>query len=174
MARQPKKSIDQVVAEVRRYPTEAYQFVREGLAFTVERIHGKETSTERRIHQFMQERDLTLQKLQEMYEAGEVPQWMARYIAKLGGVQALNRHVTGQELCWGLRDYALAKWGLMAGAVLRGWNITSTEDFGRIVFALVENDFMQKEPHDTMEDFRAVYDFKTAFEEGFTLRTDSN
>jgi uncharacterized repeat protein (TIGR04138 family) len=77
-----------------------------------------------------------------------------------------NRHVTGQQLCEGLRDYALKEWGLLAGTVLRRWGITSTYDFGRIVFALVDNGHMAKTEHDTIEDFRNVYDFKTAFEGG--------
>ncbi|HEY7115691.1 MAG TPA: Minf_1886 family protein [Tepidisphaeraceae bacterium] len=75
-----------------------------------------------------------------------------------------NRHVSGQQLCEGLRDYALKEWGLLAGTVLRRWGITSTYDFGRIVFALVDNGHMAKTEHDTIEDFRNVYDFKTAFE----------
>src|SRR3954447_18237767 len=34
-----------------------------------------------------------------------------------------NRHVTGQQLCEGLREYALNEWGLLAGTVLRRWGI---------------------------------------------------
>jgi uncharacterized repeat protein (TIGR04138 family) len=172
MARQPKKTIEELVAEVGRYPIEAYQFIRDGLAFAVERIHGKETQTEARVHRFMHEHNLNLARLHDLYEAGKLPKSITRYIEKAGGVQGLNRHVTGQELCWGLRDYALKRWGLLASAVLKGWNVTSTADFGRIVFALVENDFMQKEPHDTIEDFYEVYDFKTAFETCFKIKAD--
>lgn len=169
MPRQPSKTLEQVVAEVGRYPIEAYQFVREGLSFTVERVHGKETPMERRIHKFMQEHDLDLTKLQQLHNAGQLPERMSRYVDKVGGVQALNRHVSGQDLCRGLRDLALKKWGLMASAVLRRWNITATIDFGRIVFALVDSDFMQKEPQDSLEDFRNVFDFQSAFDQGFTL-----
>src|SRR3954451_21366348 len=75
-----------------------------------------------------------------------------------------NRHISGQQLCEGLRDYALARGGLMAGTVLGRWGITSTMDFGRIVFVLIENSMLQKTDEDTIEDFRNVYDFRTAFE----------
>jgi uncharacterized repeat protein (TIGR04138 family) len=75
-----------------------------------------------------------------------------------------SRHITGQDLSEGLRDYALAQWGMLARTVLARWNITSTFDFGRIVFALVENGFMQKTDEDTIEDFRNVFDFRTAFD----------
>ena len=84
-----------------------------------------------------------------------------------------NRHVTGQQLCEGLRDYALKEWGLLAGTVLRRWGITSTYDFGRIVFALVDNKHMAKTDDDTIEDFRNVYDFKTAFDGAYKIECKS-
>ena len=64
---------------------------------------------------------------------------------------------------------ALARWGLMAGAVLRRWGITSTMDFGRIVFVMIENGMLQKTDDDTIEDFRNVYDFRTAFEAKYRI-----
>jgi uncharacterized repeat protein (TIGR04138 family) len=51
----------------------------------------------------------------------------------------------------------------MARAVLRSWNLTRTEDFGTIVFTLVENGEMSKTDRDTADDFNHVYDFATAF-----------
>ncbi len=170
MARQPDKTILEVVAEVGRYPLEAYQFVREGLSYTVEQVHGKEDRMERRIHKLMQDKDLDLEALAEMLEAGKLPRPIDAYLREHGGVQAVNRHVSGRELCWGLRDLALLRWGLLARSVLSQWNITETEDFGRIVFALVENGFLRKQPDDQLDDFREVYDFKAAFDESFDIR----
>ena len=80
-----------------------------------------------------------------------------------------NRHVTGQDLCEGLRDVALAVWGRLARTVLRRWNITSTLDFGRIVFAMVDAGLMQKTDDDSIEDFRNVYEFRTAFEAEYQI-----
>jgi uncharacterized repeat protein (TIGR04138 family) len=80
-----------------------------------------------------------------------------------------SHHVSGQQLCHGLRDFALMKWGLLARTVLRRWNVNSTLDFGRIVFAMVENGFMSKTDQDSIEDFRAVYDFRSAFESGYRI-----
>lgn len=79
------------------------------------------------------------------------------------------RHVTGQDLCLGLREYALLKWGLLARTVLARWNIRRTIDFGRIVFALVENGSMSKTDQDSIEDFRDVFDFSSAFETGYRI-----
>jgi uncharacterized repeat protein (TIGR04138 family) len=79
------------------------------------------------------------------------------------------RHVSGQQLCNGMRDYALQQWGYLARTVLRRWNITTTFDFGRMVFALIDNGLMQKTDDDTIEDFRNVYDFKTALEGNYRI-----
>ena len=80
-----------------------------------------------------------------------------------------SRHVSGQDLCNGLREYAQQKWGLMAGAVLGRWNVNRTLDFGKIVFALVDKGLMQKTDEDQLDDFRDVYDFKNAFEAGYRI-----
>ncbi|MDZ4832111.1 MAG: hypothetical protein SGJ09_18195 [Phycisphaerae bacterium] len=74
-----------------------------------------------------------------------------------------SRHVSGQQLCIGLRDYAIDRYGLLAPTVLRTWNIRRTDDFGRIVFAMIEHGLMSKTSDDTLEDFRAVFDFDEAF-----------
>lgn len=74
-----------------------------------------------------------------------------------------GRHVSGQQLCMGLRDYAIVKYGLMAPVVFAHWNVARTDDFGRIVFAMVDAGMMSKTPQDSLDDFRAVFDFAEAF-----------
>lgn len=74
-----------------------------------------------------------------------------------------SRHISGQQLCLGLRDYAIKRYGLLARTVLNKWHIEGTEDFGKIVYALVEADEMRKSEGDSMEDFVNVYDFEEAF-----------
>jgi uncharacterized repeat protein (TIGR04138 family) len=80
-----------------------------------------------------------------------------------------SRHVSGQQLCEGLREFALTQWGLLSRTVLRRWSINSTLDFGRIVFALIDAGHMQKTSDDCLEDFREVYDFRTAFESEYRI-----
>jgi uncharacterized repeat protein (TIGR04138 family) len=75
-----------------------------------------------------------------------------------------SRHVSGAQLCQGLRDYALDRYGLLARAVLRRWHIHRCEDFGRIVFAMIEAGIMQKTEEDTLRDFEEVFDFDQAFD----------
>jgi len=77
--------------------------------------------------------------------------------------EAGQRHVTGQQLCFALRDLAVERWGMLAKAVLSKWNIRETLDFGNMVYLLVDNRFMRKTPEDSLEDFRAVFDFDEAF-----------
>ncbi|MCH2144407.1 MAG: hypothetical protein MK082_04585 [Phycisphaerales bacterium] len=76
---------------------------------------------------------------------------------------AEERHIRGQEFCLGLRDLAIDRWGLMAPAVLRNWNIHRTLDFGRIVFAMIDAGLMSKTDEDSLDDFRGVYEFDEAF-----------
>lgn len=74
-----------------------------------------------------------------------------------------SRHVSGQQLCMGLRDYAIKQFGLLARTVLNSWNIRRTEDFGRLVFILVESGIMRKSEEDSLDDFSGVYDFDETF-----------
>jgi uncharacterized repeat protein (TIGR04138 family) len=80
-----------------------------------------------------------------------------------GGLSHEQRHVDGQQLCEGLRDLAITRWGLLAPTVLKRWHIQRTDDFGRIVFGLIEAGVMSGTDEDSMEDFRSVFDFRTAF-----------
>lgn len=73
------------------------------------------------------------------------------------------RHITGREFCDGIRQFAIDQYGPMARTVLEHWGITSTLDFGRIVFDLVEVGLMRKTEEDSLDDFKEVYDFKQAF-----------
>ncbi len=74
-----------------------------------------------------------------------------------------SRHITGQELSEGLREFALMQWGMLARTVLSRWNVHRTEDFGRIVFLLVENGWLSKTEQDNEADFKHVFDFDAAF-----------
>lgn len=71
-------------------------------------------------------------------------------------------HVTGQELLEGIREFALQQFGMMALTVFRHWGIRSTDDFGEIVFNLIEAELMSKRPEDSREDFHNVYDLEEA------------
>jgi len=72
-------------------------------------------------------------------------------------------HVTAHELLETLRILALERYGANAREQLRSWGVTRCEDFGEIVFALIDNGVFGKRPEDRKEDFENGYDFATAF-----------
>ena len=74
-----------------------------------------------------------------------------------------SRHVTALELLETLRILALERYGTNAREQLRSWGVTRCEDFGEIVFALIDNGVFGKRPEDRKEDFENGYDFETAF-----------
>lgn len=78
-----------------------------------------------------------------------------------------KRHVTGQELLSGIRVYALAEFGPLAFTVLKKWGIHTTEDFGHIVFNLVNKGILGKTEEDSLEDFCDGYSFDEAFRAPF-------
>ena len=77
------------------------------------------------------------------------------------------RHVTGQELLGGIRDFALSQFGPMAMTVLEEWGIRQCSDFGEIVFNMVETGLLAKTERDSRTDFEDGYDFYQAFREPF-------
>lgn len=78
-------------------------------------------------------------------------------------------HISGQELLQGIRMLGQEKYGLLAQIVFRHWGVTSTEDFGRIVFELIERGEMRKTERDQLADFVHVYEFHEAFDENYTI-----
>jgi uncharacterized repeat protein (TIGR04138 family) len=77
------------------------------------------------------------------------------------------RHVTGQELLDGIRQYALAQFGPMTTTVLEEWGVRHCRDFGEIVFNMVEIGLLAKTEKDSRKDFEGGYDFEDAFRKPF-------
>ena len=126
----PASMADDVIAKALTsrgpYPIEAYQFIREGLEYSVGRVQAGNRDAQ-------------------------------------GAVAQDGNHVTGQQLCMGLLDFAISRYGMLAPAVLDRWRIHRTDDFGRMVFAMIDVGIMAKTPSDSIEDFRSVYDFAEVF-----------
>jgi uncharacterized repeat protein (TIGR04138 family) len=80
---------------------------------------------------------------------------------------ATVRHVAGPELLEGVRQYALKEFGPMVVTVFESWGIRSCEDIGHMVFNLIDAGVFGKTEEDSMEDFKAVYDFQEAFVKPF-------
>ena|SRR3989338_7937864 len=78
-----------------------------------------------------------------------------------------TKHVTGDELLDGIKELLMERFGPMALTVLRYWRVNATEDFGHIVFNLVEKRVLSKTEEDNIEGFRNKYDFEEVFEKGY-------
>lgn len=74
-----------------------------------------------------------------------------------------ERHISGEELLDGMRDLLLQKFGPMTVSVLEYWGIKSTEDFGNIVFNLVDRQVLSKTEEDNIDRFKNAYDFDEVF-----------
>lgn len=135
----PTKSLKQT-AEDAGYELGAFLFVQRGLEFTVKRIHG-EGPKHAEMDDFEDDDD----------------------------AHPPSRHVSGQQLCMGLRDFAKREYGLLARGVLARWRVHRSEDFGRIVFAMVDAGLMHKTAEDTLADFVNVFSFDDAFAEHLLL-----
>lgn len=93
--------------------------------------------------------------------------------------QSLNRtasetaengaHISAHELLEGVRAFALEQFGLMVVPVFHCWGIHSTDDFGRMVFELIDRGEMSKTDSDQRSDFNDVYDFAEAFDRQYRI-----
>lgn len=73
------------------------------------------------------------------------------------------RHVTGQQLCQGVRDLLLETYGRLTPLVLRSWRVRCTRDIGEMVYFLINLNLMGRQESDDLADFDDVYDFREAF-----------
>ncbi len=128
-------ALHQLVARDRRYPIEAYFFVRDALSFAADSMELS--------NQYHHD--------SELYEPAE------------------EHHLTGQQLCGAIREFAVNQFGYMARIVLKNWGIDSTSGFGDIVYNMIEIGLMKKSDQDRRSHFDDVYEFEAAFDEQFQI-----
>ena len=121
--------IFQAVAQDNRYPVEAYQFVREAMAFA----------------------DDTVEMDEYTCDSGVAEETVA--------VRSQERHLTGQQLCEAIRRYAMNQFGYMARIVLKNWGIESTSNLGDIVYNMIDAGIMKKSARDRRSHFDDVFTF---------------
>ena len=81
--------------------------------------------------------------------------------------EGIVRHISGQELLGGMRAHALEEYGPMALVVLNEWGVSCCEDFGEIVFNMIEYDLLARTAEDSRDDFKGSYSFDEAFRQPF-------
>ncbi len=77
------------------------------------------------------------------------------------------KHVSGETMLKGMKDLLMDKYGPMTLMVLEYWGIKNTEDFGNVVFNLVEKKILSKTDDDRIEHFQDAYDFEEVFDRGY-------
>lgn len=84
---------------------------------------------------------------------------------KSAGDTVSTRHVSAGEVLEVIRTIAQLRFGKEARRTLNGWGIRTCEDFGEIIFNLVDAGLLGKLPTDRKEDFQGGYNFDEAFPE---------
>lgn len=84
-----------------------------------------------------------------------------------------SSHISGRELLEGVRLLGLRQFGMMAPIVFKSWGVCSTEDFGHIVFELVERGELRKTERDQLSDFFEIYSFDAAFRDDYRVDTSA-
>jgi uncharacterized repeat protein (TIGR04138 family) len=143
MARTFHHPLLQLISEDPRYSLEAYQFVREALAFAQEYL--------------------------QMGQPADADPPASGRTGALPAETEVEHHLTGQELCEAARQYAVEQYGLLARVVLKNLGIQTTSDIGNIVYNLIRVKLMKKSPTDRREDFDNVFDFADAFNDPTTF-----
>ena len=130
-------SLQQLVGKDARYPVDAYLFIRESLAFAADSAELGSTSLDQ---------DLSEEEMEK---------------------NRRERHLSGQELCEAIRQYAIKQYGFMAKVVLNRWGIQATSDFGEIVYNMIDVGIMKKSSRDRRSHFDDVFDFEESFDKKF-------
>lgn len=84
-----------------------------------------------------------------------------------------ERHVGGRELLDGIHDLASEQFGPMASLVFQRWGVREPEDFGEIVFNLVDAGLLSRRAEDSRLDFADDRDFEVLFERKFRERLEA-
>jgi uncharacterized repeat protein (TIGR04138 family) len=132
----------------------------------------------------MQPQDETITRIED-FILGRRPYKTQAYLFIMGALEftlhklgrkkkraARDRHVTGQELSHGIKDYAISQFGPTARMVLDHWGLRTTADFGRVVYDLIELGFLGKNDRDRIEDFNDVFDLDRELIENYRFKLD--
>lgn len=81
-----------------------------------------------------------------------------------------GRHVSGEELLGGFRDFALEQFGPMASTLMVEWGVEECSDVGNMVFEMIEEQVFGKQESDCRADFEGSFEMLVALREPFLPR----
>ncbi len=85
--------------------------------------------------------------------------------------EEVSAHISGPELLEGCKELGKKQFGMLATTVFRQWGIKATDDFGHLVYELIERGEMRKTDRDQLSDFFSVYSFSEEFDEKYEIDT---
>jgi uncharacterized repeat protein (TIGR04138 family) len=147
----PDKRFAKLLEQDKRYKPEAYYFVFEVLDYAQNRLHLGERCPSEPVN--------IAPEFEPDEQDAELPEEHGNE----------GKHISGQTMAEAARQYALEMYGFMARAVLEGFGIRCTGDFGEIVYNMIKIGKMRKTPNDSRDDFEDVYDFTTAFDHDYVI-----
>lgn len=92
-----------------------------------------------------------------------VAKCLKRLLASSEGKGGNHPHVSGKDICLALKQSFLDDFGTLARGILEQWNLKETNDFGNIIYDLIDVKLLTTSPQDSRSDFVDVYLFKDAF-----------
>ncbi|MEM6329049.1 MAG: Minf_1886 family protein [Planctomycetota bacterium] len=164
----PKHPLAELLSRDQRYHLDSYVFVFDSLRFAQETLNMGGLATTPPGQE---------QHGHATHRSGEGPAASQSSAAEDpdqddGDDGPVERHITGQDLCEAIRRYALSQYGLLARCVFDHWGIRTTDDFGEIVFNLIDIGQMRKTENDRREDFSGVFEFEQALSGGGVFASD--
>jgi uncharacterized repeat protein (TIGR04138 family) len=166
-------ALARILRKDQRYSPDAYFFIREALSYAADKLELRDCHCDRNADELGQDASsccgfegADFDDSADPNAPVPMPETHAAGSPEDGEEQVTTpqRHVTGQQLCEGIREYALSQFGLMAKVVLNSWGIQSTSDFGEIVYNLIRVGVLKKSSRDRRAHFNDVYDFEHAFD----------
>jgi uncharacterized repeat protein (TIGR04138 family) len=83
------------------------------------------------------------------------------HIALLHATNGKQQHISAAKLINSTKVIGHYVFGFLAKTVFNQWGINTTDDWGRVVWALVESGIWGKQEGDKQSDFDGLWDFET-------------
>ena len=83
-------------------------------------------------------------------------------------------HVSGPELLFGACELARKEFGWLSRTVFRLWGVERTDDFGALVFNLIDANLLSKTERDRLADFCGVFDMDRVMTEEYSIPVEES
>ncbi len=157
----------QIIEKEKKYSLDAYLFVREGLAYAADHLEldccAKSVCEGHVDYKIAESICSETEGGESQFGVGDSQNSERETLRR----DSIRKHVSGQQLCDGIRQYALAQFGYMSKTVLNSWGIFTTSDIGAIVYKMINAGIMKKSSKDRRSHFDNVFEFDEAFEASF-------